>query len=113
MSNDHQFHDPWHLISARQYEEAVAAYDAILAAGENYHAIVANRSIALLCLGRLPEALEGFATANDIARQDRGAPKSAPYLESVGTVLWLRPSRTITESRSVGVRPCDSGCWDS
>jgi hypothetical protein len=34
MSNDHQFHDPWHLISARQYEEAVAAYDAILAAGE-------------------------------------------------------------------------------
>ena len=107
MSNDHQFHDPWHLISARQYEEAVAAYDAILAAGENYHAIVANRSIALLCLGRLPEALEGFATANDIARQDRGAPKSAPYLESVGTVLWLRPSRTITELRSVGVRPCD------
>jgi tetratricopeptide (TPR) repeat protein len=97
MSNDHQFHDPWHLISARQYEEAVAAYDAILAAGENYHAIVANRSIALLCLGRLPEALEGFATANDIARQDRGAPKSAPYLSDMGTVLWLMGHRSVAK----------------
>jgi tetratricopeptide (TPR) repeat protein len=78
MSEDHQSNDPWHLISAHQYEKAVAAYDAVLAAGENYPAIVANRAIALLCLGRLSEALEGFATANDIARQDRGAPKSAP-----------------------------------
>ena len=97
MSNDHQFHDPWHLISAHQYEKAVAAYDAILAAGENYHAIVANRAIALLCLGRLSEALEGFATANDIARQDRSAPKSAPYLESMGTVLWLMGHRSVAK----------------
>jgi len=51
MSEDHQSNDPWHLISAHQYEKAIAAYDAILAAGENYHAIVANRAIALLCLG--------------------------------------------------------------
>jgi hypothetical protein len=35
MSKDHQSHDPgWHLIAAQQYEEAVAAYDAKLAAGK-------------------------------------------------------------------------------
>jgi tetratricopeptide (TPR) repeat protein len=74
MSKDHQSHDPWVLISAHQYEEAVAAYDAQLAAGkEKWPAIVANRAIALLCLGRLSEALEGFSTANDIARQSLGA----------------------------------------
>jgi hypothetical protein len=61
MSKDHQSHDPWDLISAHQYEEAVAAYDAQLAAGkEKWPAIVADRAIALLCLGRLSEALEGF-----------------------------------------------------
>jgi len=97
MSEDHQSYDPWHLISAHQYEKAVAAYDAILAAGENYHANVANRAIALLCLGRLPEALEGFATANDIARQDRGAPKSAPYLSDMGTILWLMGHRSVAK----------------
>ena len=97
MSEDHQSNDPWHLISAHQYEKALAAYDAILAAGENYPAIVANRAIALLCLGRLSEALEGFATANDIARQDRGAPKSAPYLSAMGTVLWLMGHRSVAK----------------
>jgi|SoiMethySBSTD1v2_1073268.scaffolds.fasta_scaffold254595_2 hypothetical protein len=95
MSEDHQSNDPWHLISAHQYEKAIAAYDAILAAGENYHAIVANRAIARLCLGRLSEVLEGFATANDIARRDRSAPKSAPYLSDIGTVLWLMGHRSV------------------
>jgi tetratricopeptide (TPR) repeat protein len=97
MSEHHQSNDPWHLISAHQYEKAVADYDAILAAGEDYYAIVANRAIALLCLGRLSEALEGFVTANDIARQDRGAPKSAPYLSNMGTVLWLMGHRSVAK----------------
>ena len=98
MSEDHQSNDPWHLISAHQYEKALAAYDAILAAGENYPAIVANRAIALLCLGHIClKRLEGFATANDIARQDRGAPKSAPYLSAMGTVLWLIGDRSVAK----------------
>lgn len=96
MSNNQSI-DPWHLIKAHQYEEAVAAYDAQLAAGEDYEAIVANRSIALLCCGRLPEALEGFATANDIARQSRATPKSAPFLKSMGTVLWLMGHKSVAK----------------
>src|SRR5215467_10586635 len=34
MSNNHQSHDQWDLISTHQYEEAVTAYDAKLAAGK-------------------------------------------------------------------------------
>ena len=89
--------DPWHLIKAHQYEEAVAVYDVQLAAGEDYEAIVANRATALLCCGRLSEALEGFATANDIARQSRATPKSAPFLKSMGTVLWLMGHKSVAK----------------
>jgi hypothetical protein len=96
MANNQSI-DPWHLIKAHQYEEAVAAYDAQLAAGEDYEAILANRAIALLCCGRLSEALEGFATANDIARQSRATPKSAPLLKSMGTVLWLMGHRSVAK----------------
>src|SRR5215470_8382876 len=94
MSNHHQSNDPWQLISAHQYEEAVAAYDAKLAAGENWPGVGANRATALLCLGRLSEALEGFAAANDIARQSG---KSAPYLTNMGTVLWLMGHRSVAK----------------
>jgi len=94
MSNHHQSNDPWQLISAHQYEEAVAAYDAKLAAGENSPAIGANRATALLCLGRLSEALEGFGAANDVARQSR---ESAPYLKNMGTVLWLMGHRSVAK----------------
>jgi tetratricopeptide (TPR) repeat protein len=94
MSKDHQSHDPgWHLIAAHQYEEAVAAYDAKLAAGkEKWPVIVANRAIALLCLGRLSEALEDVSTANDDARQSNSA-----RLEHMGTVLWLMGHRSVAK----------------
>jgi len=94
MSNE-QSNDPWHLISAHRYEEAVAAYDAKLATGDDLQG--ANRAIALLCCGRLFGALEGFATANDIARQSRATPKSAPYLKHMGTVLWLMGHRSVAK----------------
>jgi tetratricopeptide (TPR) repeat protein len=91
MSKDHQSDDPgWHLIAAHRYEEAVAAYDAELAAGEKWYAI--NRTIALLCLGRLSEALEGFSKANEASRQTLLG-RSAPYLGDMGTVLWLMGHR--------------------
>src|SRR5215475_2665649 len=91
--------DPWDLIRAHQYEESVAAYDAKLAAGREKwpEMIIANRATALLCAGRLPEALEGFSTANDIHRQSRATPQSAPFLESMGTVLWLMGHRSVAK----------------
>src|SRR5215468_4824909 len=98
MSKDRQSHDPWDLISAHRYDEAVAAYDAQLTAGkEKLPAIVANRATALLCAGRLHEALEDFSRANDIARQSRAAPKSAPFLQSMGTTLWLMGHRSVAK----------------
>ena len=91
MSKDHQSQDPWHLISAHRYVEAVAAYDAQLAADESgYYAT--NRAIALLCSGRLSEALEGFSNANDAARQGRST-----RLEDMGTVLWLMGHRSVAK----------------
>jgi hypothetical protein len=78
MSKDHPSNDHWDLIRAHQYEEAVATYDVQLAAGkEKWPAIIAYRATALLSAGRLPEALERFSTAKDIARQRHAAPKSA------------------------------------
>jgi len=74
MSDHHQPNDPWQLISAHQYEEAVAAYDAQLATGDEWYA--ANRVIALLCLGRLSEALEDISNENDVARQGRSSPRN-------------------------------------
>src|SRR5258708_864860 len=91
MSKEHQSEDPcWHLIAAHQYEEAVACYDAQLAAGEKWYA--SNRVIALLCLGRLSEALEGLSTENDIARQSYST-----RLEHMGTVLWLLGHRSVAK----------------
>lgn len=91
MSKDRQSHDPgWQLIAAHQYEEAVAAYDAQLATGDEWYA--ANRVIALLCLRRLSEALEGISNENDVARQSRSS-----RLETMGTVLWLMGHRSVAK----------------
>lgn len=91
MSKDRQSHDPgWHLIAAHRYEEAVAAYDAQLVTGGEWYA--ANRVIALLCLGRLSEALEGISKENDVARQGRSS-----RLETMGTVLWLMGHRSVAK----------------
>src|SRR5262245_14493679 len=92
MSKDRQSYDPgWHLIAAHEYEEAVAAYDAKLAAGKEKW-LLANRAIALLCLGRLSEALEDVSTANDAARQSHST-----RLETMGTVLWLMGHRSVAK----------------
>jgi len=53
-------------------------------------AIGADRADALLCVGRLSEALEGFAAANESFRKSR----SAPYLTKMGTVQWLMGNRS-------------------
>ena len=53
---------------------------------------LATRAIELLCLGRLPEALETFSKANGIYRPDGGT-----YLESMGTALWLMGHRGVAK----------------
>jgi hypothetical protein len=97
MSKDHPSNDPWDLIRAHQYEEAVAAYDVQLAAGkEKWPAIIANRATALLCAGRLPEALEGFP------RQKTSLVRAILHpnrlLENIGTVLWLMDHRGVGDA---------------
>jgi transposase len=54
----------------------------------------------------------GDAVAFGYMCRDLTSAGLSPSCQSNITVA-LRTFRTITESRSVGVRPCDSGCWDS
>jgi tetratricopeptide (TPR) repeat protein len=81
--------DPWDLISAHRYEDALGEYDkrsANVCSGDRLE--LAGRATALLCLGRLDEALVSFAKANQIALRELGG-ESAPYSQSIATVEWL------------------------
>ena len=67
----------------------LAECDAELQAGKTPPRL-ANRAMALVELGRFPEALDAFGEANQLARQNPTiGDKSAPYLEWMGTVLWI------------------------
>jgi tetratricopeptide (TPR) repeat protein len=82
--------DPYELVLAHRYEEALAAYDAGLSPGKGRTAPdVANRATVLLLLGRLPEALAEYRRANQLmSRLDPAA-----YFNEIGTVLWLMGKR--------------------
>lgn len=83
--------DPWDLVLRHRYAEAVAAYDARLRQRED-SLDLANRSTALLCLGKLEEALAGFRQANELRHNElRG--ESSPYLKHVAVIQWLLGDR--------------------
>jgi tetratricopeptide (TPR) repeat protein len=79
--------DPWSLVLAHHYGEALVIFDG--RRGPDSGALeAANRSTALLCLGRLSEALAGFRTASERAIQEsRG--ESRAYQAEIGAILWL------------------------
>lgn len=80
--------DPWELVIAHRYTEALAAYDARLQGGVENSLELANRSTVLLCLGRLSEALEGFQRADNLAAQ-RLHGETRPYLDKIASIFWL------------------------
>ncbi|HUL05366.1 MAG TPA: hypothetical protein VLV76_03475 [Candidatus Acidoferrum sp.] len=84
--------DPWQLVQEHRYADALAAYDAALAAGDQQRAPwIANRGIVLLCLGRWQEAFDAFAHANEI--KNRKTPSAQPYLTKMATAQWLMGGR--------------------
>jgi hypothetical protein len=84
---------PWNLILAHRYAEALSLYDRQRLRGTLEAVDEANRATALLCLGQLSEALDGFRLANDIATRKQPG-ETQPYLNDIGTVLWLSGNRT-------------------
>ena len=78
--------DPWHLMEAQRFEDALAAYgDALLKRPEPgtapVYAIYANRAIALICLDRFEEAIQNM----DLAQQN--APDN--YWDELAVLHWL------------------------
>jgi tetratricopeptide (TPR) repeat protein len=84
--------DPWDYIKTHRYEDALAAYNEQIAGSPEVEPVYFNRAIALLCLGRLSEALEDWERVSEKARQN--PLKTSPELEWLGLVLWLMGYRT-------------------
>jgi tetratricopeptide (TPR) repeat protein len=78
--------DPYSLVLAGRYEEALAAYDS--SSETRDVPFFANRATALLCLGRYGEALASFQKANELANATpmRG---TDPFLDTIGSMHWL------------------------
>ena len=81
------------LISEHRYEEAVQQYGKQLEKESEDAALWADYSKALLCLGRFPEALEGYQRACDLAWKHSKFGEH-PYMRDLGTVQWLLGDRT-------------------
>ena len=85
--------DPWERVFAHRYSDALTQYDERRRNGFEQDALeIGNRSTALLCLGRLDEALAGFQQANELARQ-RLRGETQPYLAKIGAMFWLLGKR--------------------
>jgi tetratricopeptide (TPR) repeat protein len=79
----------WDLVLAHRYRDALTVFDSRRRAGVSQDSLeIANRCTALLCLGEYNEALEGFTRANQLAAE-RLQGEAQPYLDKMGTILWL------------------------
>ena len=83
----------WDLVLAHRYSDALAVYDRNLNQAGNDYVEVSNRATALLCLGRLREALGGFERADALMRARPGL-YSDGYLIASGITHWLLRERT-------------------
>jgi len=83
---------PWEMILAHTYAEAAACYDAQLKNSPDDPDLLSAHAIAMLGLGRLVEALDELRRANALAsRRLKG--ETQPYLEKIGSILWLLGKR--------------------
>jgi len=79
---------PWEMILAHRFEEAAKIYREKVHDSPEDPGPVGGLATAMLCLGRLTEALEYFRKANAIENRElRG--QSEPYLEKIGGILWI------------------------
>jgi tetratricopeptide (TPR) repeat protein len=86
--------DAWQFLLAHRYHDALIAYDERRRLGVVQDSLeIANRCTALLCLGELNQALEGFEKANALAAE-RLRGETQPYLAEIGAILWLLGRRS-------------------
>jgi tetratricopeptide (TPR) repeat protein len=78
------------LMFAHRYDEVVAESERLLEERPDDPAALGWHADAMLCLGRLPEALEEFRR---IEARARAYPHSEREIVAVGTVLWLLGKR--------------------
>jgi len=80
--------DPWLLLFAHKYQQALKIYDAELRKTKHPDAgFLSSRATALLCLGKLQEALADFTRANELdTKEVKG---SSAYLENIAIAQWL------------------------
>jgi len=79
------------LLELHRYHDALAKCDEELRRNGLDASALYARAAALLCLGRLSEALEAFIKANDIRSLE--VPRSQPHVTWIGTVQWLLEAR--------------------
>ena len=87
--------DPREMLFKHRYTEAAKSYRKLLKKESDeyeYGDNLVEYSTALLCLGQLNEALQGFFHANEIAKK-RLRGESQPYLEKIGVIHWLLGNR--------------------
>ncbi len=94
------------LMFAHRYDEVVAESERLLEERPDDPAALGWHAQAMLCLGRLPEALE---ESRRLEARERAYPHSAGRILEVGTVLWLlgrrgdpRPRRAPLQSSRGG-----------
>jgi tetratricopeptide (TPR) repeat protein len=79
---------PWDMIFSHRYAEAAAIYEAELRLNSNDPGLLSAHATAILCMGRMEESLREFERANKLANR-RLKGETQPYLETIGTLLWL------------------------
>lgn len=85
--------DPWDILFEHRYDEALLLYRSLAPKREpNDFIPLAEEATALLCVGRLTDALDRFREANAIATR-RSEGESRPYDKDIGAVLWLLGDR--------------------
>jgi tetratricopeptide (TPR) repeat protein len=75
------------LVSAHRYAEAAAECEQRLKCSPDDLALLAWHATAMLCLGRLPEALEEFRRVN--ARERADLDRSDGRILTIGAIQWL------------------------
>jgi tetratricopeptide (TPR) repeat protein len=84
--------DPWDMILAHRYAEAVRCYEAELRTNPEDPGLLTEYATGLLNLGRLDEALVSFRRANEL-ESSALAGESQPFLVDIGVTLWLLGKR--------------------
>lgn len=85
--------DPWHYVELHQYDRATDAYDSHLANAPACAHDLANQSIALVCQGRLPEALRCLIRGQKSIEATLPGSGGA-YANLIGSIHWMEHRKT-------------------